>query len=218
MEQLFNAIIAWINSIDTQFFLAINSRHFDALDPVMWTLSSRPFLAAVYDIIALSLFYRRPWKQALVALIFMGIVLGATDYICASVIRPFFERMRPSNPANPISDYVHLINGYRSGKYGFPSCHAANTFALITFYCLYRRHIAVTVSLMTLGVIVCYSRIYLGVHYPGDIIAGFVAGSLIALAFFRLAARCRRVAFLSGWLERDKVIDLSFFYHRRAIN
>lgn len=218
MEQLFNAIIAWTDSIDKQFFLAINSWHTDALDPIMWGISSRPFLAAVYVIIALSLFYRRPWKQALVALIFMAVVLGATDYICASVIRPYFERMRPSNPANPLSEYVHLINGYRSGKYGFPSCHAANTFALITFCCLYRRHIAVTVSLMTFGVLVCYSRIYLGVHYPGDIIAGFIAGSLIALAFFRLAARCRRVAVLSHWLERDRVIDLSFLYRRRVIN
>jgi undecaprenyl-diphosphatase len=86
--------------------------------------------------------------------------------------------MRPANPDNPLSVFIHTVNDYHGGSYGFPSSHAANTAGLTCFcvFVLRRRWLSwVMVGWM---VLVCYSRMYLGVHYPSDILAGWLLGFL----------------------------------------
>lgn len=125
----------------------------------------------------------------------VAIVLTITlaDQIGSSVIRPLVERLRPSNPNNPISDGVHIVDGYRAGRFGFPSCHAANTFAL-TFFLIYMfRNRVMTIFFLVWASIVCYSRIYLGVHYPGDILAGIVLGLIITTIAYYLADRVTHI-------------------------
>lgn len=98
------------------------------------------------------------------------------DQTGASLIRPIAERLRPSNLDNPISEMVHIVNGYRSGRYGFPSCHAANTFGLAFFVFYLFRNRLLSTFIFGWAVVTCYSRAYLGVHYPGDLLTGALLG------------------------------------------
>lgn len=175
-----------ILTADEKLFLTLNGLHGPFWDNVMWGISDIPLLGVIYVLIALSLFYHRPKLAAFVAFVFIWLAVGTSDFVCASLIRPAVARMRPSNPDNPISCLVHTLNGCHGGKYGFPSCHAANTFALTVFYCLYRRKRLVTVVMLGWTLIVCYSRIYLGVHYPGDLVCGAIIGTLIAIGYYYL--------------------------------
>ena len=85
---------------------------------------------------------------------------------------------RTEQPAaeNPIVDLAHIVNGYRGGSYGFPSCHAANSFGLAMYVVFLFRKRWLSVFIITWAVLNCYTRIYLGVHYPGDLIVGHLVG------------------------------------------
>ena len=107
------------------------------------------------------------------------------------VMKPFFERLRPSHEPT-LAERVYIVNQYRGGKFGFASSHAANTFGVATLMWLvlkmYRPWIAL-LFLWSLGV--GYTRIYLGVHYPGDILVGYFVGFLSALIAFLLLSLAR---------------------------
>ena len=103
--------------------------------------------------------------------------------------------LRPANPENPISDLVHIVNGYRGGRYGFPSCHAANTFGAGLLPDARRPPQGVDGAARGWALVTCYSRAYLGVHYPGDLLAGALlglAGAALCYTLFRLVARYKR--------------------------
>lgn len=91
-------------------------------------------------------------------------------------------RLRPSNPANPLSEMVHIVGGYRGGSYGFPSCHAANSFALASFLILLFANRKLSLFIFAWAVLNSYSRVYLGVHYPGDLLVGAIIGTAAGLA------------------------------------
>ena len=134
----------------------------------------------------------RSWKTVLVILVGFGIAVGLSDFVCSGVIKPIVCRLRPTH--EPALDPLHLVNGYTGGRYGFCSSHAANTMAVgLLFSLLYRNKIA-TAGLMTWVAMNCYSRMYLGVHYPSDIIVGLLIGALWAVLVF---------AALRYWLRVD---------------
>ena len=131
-------------------------------------------------IIAFYLSYN--WKKATIYVLTVIAIIALADQTCAHVMRPFFERMRPCNPENPISDLIQLVNGHRTGgKYGFPSCHAANSFALASSVAILMKKKWLTLFLFIWAIINSYSRIYLGAHYPGDLIVGAIVGTLIGI-------------------------------------
>lgn len=105
------------------------------------------------------------WKITLCCLTAIALTILFADQVCASLIRPAVERLRPSNPANPISDLVHIVNNYRGGRYGFPSCHASNSFGLAFFLVFLFRKRWLSLFILLWATLNCYTRIYLGVHY-----------------------------------------------------
>ena len=113
---------------------------------------------------------------------------------CATLIRPEVCRLRPSNPENPLSEMVHIVGGYRGGSYGFPSCHAANSFALASFLTLLFANRKLSLFIFAWAVLNSYSRVYLGVHYPGDLLVGAIIGTAAGLA----------MAFVAGYVA-DRV-------------
>lgn len=182
----FKEFILWLSDIDARLLLIVNGAHSPFFDSVMWCISGRWIWVPFYAVLAYLLFRRMSWKRALICLVTIGLIILAADQTCATLIRPEIGRLRPANLNSPLSSFVHVVNGYRGGRYGFPSCHAANTFALAVFMSLVIRHKWFTVMMFSWAFVVSYSRMYLGVHYFGDLFCGATIGSLFAVLFYYL--------------------------------
>ena len=182
----FKEFILWLSDIDARLLLIVNGAHSPFFDSVMWCISGRWIWVPFYAVLAYLLFRRMSWKRASICLVTIGLIILSADQTCATLIRPEIGRLRPANLKNPLSSFVHVVNGYRGGRYGFPSCHAANTFALAVFMSLVIRHKWFTVMMFSWAFIVSYSRMYLGVHYFGDLFCGATIGSLFAVLFYYL--------------------------------
>ena len=177
---------------DAALLLAINGWHSPCADRFMYAYSGKVVWVPLYASLAYLLFRNLPWRTALLCLVGVALTIAFADQVGASLIRPWVERPRPSNPAGPIADMVHLVNGYRGGRYGFPSCHAANTFGLAFYLMFVFRQKGLTWLLMVWAVLTCYSRAYLGVHYPGDLLTGAALGLLGAALCYVLFCRVAR--------------------------
>ena len=120
-------------------------------------------------------------------LILIGIVLVflLTDRITSGLMKPFFERLRPSHDPN-IMDHLSYAFGYTGGRYGFPSSHAGNSFAIAMFLSLLFRNKFLTITVSFWAILCSYSRIYLGVHFPGDILVGTLCGLLLGWVSFKI--------------------------------
>lgn len=178
--------LPWLLSVDDRLLLFVNSMHSPFFDTVMWLISDRYIWIPFYVLLAYLLFRHTTWKRGVICLLTIAVIICATDQTCATLIRPVLERLRPSNIANPISPLVHTVNGYRGGNYGFPSCHAANTFALAVFMSLQIHRKWFTTIMLTWAILVSYSRMYLGVHYFGDLLCGALIGAFYATTFYYL--------------------------------
>ena len=183
-----------IIDIDSSIFLFFNGMHNSFFDTFMSMFSGRYIWVAMYASMLYVMLRRFNNRQLLILAVAIALTILAADQICASLLRPVFERLRPSNLLNPISQYTHIVNDYRGGAYGFPSCHAANSFALATFTALMFRNRSYTLFIFFWAVLNSYSRIYLGVHYPGDLIVGAAIGSLIAIGLYFAAKACCNAA------------------------
>lgn len=176
----------WLIYIDEKILLAINGAHCAFMDHVMWAFSDRFFWIPLYLFLAWLLFRKKGTKTGILSLVVIAGMIAVTDQTCSSLIRPLVERLRPSSLENPISTMIHLVNGHRCGQYGFPSSHAANTFALALFLGMLFRNRKYTIAFLSWAFIISYSRIYMGVHYPGDIVAGALIGISYAILFHKL--------------------------------
>ncbi len=125
----------------------------------------------------------RNWRTVLIILIGFGVAVGLSDYLCSGILKPLVCRLRPTHEPS-LEGMVHLVRGYTGGLYGFCSSHAANTAAVATlFSLLYRNKIATAVLVLWVA-LNCYSRMYLGAHYPTDIMVGLLIGTLLAVLVY----------------------------------
>lgn len=173
-------MIDFLINIDTDIFLFLNGRHTPWLDNFMMAFTGRFLWTPLYLAMAILILKTFGHKLGWMYILALVCAIALTDQTCATFIRPAVERMRPSNPDNPLSAVVSVVDGYRGGAYGFPSCHAANSFALVTFIGLLLRRRRLSYFLIGWAVVNSYSRIYLGVHYPGDLLVGAAIGASFA--------------------------------------
>ena len=108
-----------------------------------------------------------------------------------TLVKPMVARWRPTHDPE-IGMLVDVVNGYRGGKYGFFSAHAANTFSLAVFFSLVMRSGRLTVLLISWSLVNCWTRMYLGVHFPGDILCGLLWGGIVGVF----------MAWLCRWISR----------------
>lgn len=172
-------------AIDEWLFLFLNQLHADWLDPIMFFISGKLEWAWLYVLIIIRIIYK--YKTA--GIIALGVlVLGITinDSITSGFMKPFFERLRPSHEPS-LAGMVHTINNYKGGLYSFASSHASNAFALTAFlWLIFKRKEKWVIYMFIWAAVVAYSRIYLGVHYPGDIIAGASIGILVSYLLYTI--------------------------------
>jgi len=169
--------------LERDLFFAMNGSDSLFLDQVMWTISSLLVWIPLFLFILFLFFYKTPRKEALLVTVFFILVFVSSDQVSSSLFKPFFERFRPTHHPD-FKDLVDIVNGYRGGRYGFISGHATNSFGLAVFLSLVFRHRAVTLCALFWATLNSYSRIYLGVHFVSDIVAGMMTGALLALLLY----------------------------------
>ena len=203
-------MIEFLDNFDTAIFLAVNGAHSPFFDSFMTMFTGRFTWIPMYAMVIWILFRSCRAKNAATYLVALVAAIALTDQTCASVIRPAVERLRPSNIDNTLSQFTYIVDGYRGGSYGFPSCHAANSFALAVFISLFVRRRGFTLFILSWALLNSYSRLYLGVHYPGDLLAGALVGSLFGLLCHRVAAiLSRRGGHADGLHARAKLKQLT---------
>lgn len=173
--------------MDQQIFFFINSRHNEFFDAFMWMLSQKNVWIPLYAALLYAVWRNYSWKGALSLLVVFGIGMLFTDWGNAHILRPWIGRLRPSNPDNPIAPMVHIVYGRHATGCGMPSAHSANMWLLTFVVCHWLRSRWVYVSMPVVTLLICYSRVYLGFHYPGDILGGFVLAAMVVfgLSFMR---------------------------------
>jgi undecaprenyl-diphosphatase len=181
-----------IKAFDETLFLFLNAQHNSFFDPLMWLFSEMLYWVPLYAWF-LWLLYKRYPTQYWTVLLAIALMIVASDQLC-NLSKVSVMRLRPSQEPH-LQSLVHVLNGYRGGMYGFYSGHASNAFTVAFFMintiAVQRRYI-IPVAL-TYAMLTAYSRVYLGVHYPGDILVGAIMGSLlgtgVALAHDKLRAK-----------------------------
>ncbi len=163
---------------DTDLFLLLNGMHVSWLDPVMKVISAKLTWIPLYLGVVVMLVYRFRWKAVIFVLAALA-VLALTDLVSVHLFKNVFMRLRPCHEPS-LAGLVHIVDGKCGGSYGFVSSHAANTFGFATFFTLV---FGAKIRwfgwvLLIWAAVVSYSRIYLGVHYPGDILGGAVLGAV----------------------------------------
>ena len=103
-------------------------------------------------------------------------------------VKPMVARLRPTHDPT-IGILVDVVDGYRGGKYGFFSAHAANTMSIAVYFGLLVRHKVFTLMMVGWSLLNCYTRLYLGVHYPIDILVGLTWGTLVGLLIWLVQRR-----------------------------
>jgi len=174
---------------DAQLLLWINGHYCDWADTLMWWVSRPGTWIPLYVLlVGLMTWKYRSWKTVLLILLGFGVAVGLSDFLTSGIIKPLVCRLRPTHEPS-LEGMVHLVNGYTGGPYGFCSSHAANTMACGLLFSLIYRNKTATACLMTWVALNCYSRMYLGVHYPLDIVCGLLIGALAAAGVYRALAR-----------------------------
>lgn len=161
--------------LDQELLLFFNGFHSDWMDQVMILATKTIFWLPLYLILFYLIIRNKKW-DTLFYLIGVAVTIALADQITSSFMKPFFARLRPSQEPSLIG-ILHTVNNYKGGLYGFASSHAANTFGVAMFLWLLFKGRYHWISVIFIwAAFMSYTRIYLGVHYPGDILVGMIIG------------------------------------------
>lgn len=207
------SIIESLVSLDQRWLVTINGWHAPWADTLMWYISESTTWLPLYALLVGLIVWRygvEAYKsnknrrlcvvQCLLIFVAFAIAVGGADYISSGIIKHWVCRPRPTHePA--LEGLLHIVRGYTGGMYGFVSSHAANTMACALLFSLIWKNKIATCSLMLWVAMNCYSRMYLGVHYPLDIVGGLIVGSLVAAMVY--VGLCWVLVRTSHWCEEQ---------------
>lgn len=166
-------------------FFMLNGIHTDFLDHFMWLYSGKAVWLPLAFFILCVLIYKKNWREWLLILLAIVLVITLCDQFASHSCKPVFMRFRPTHHPD-FMNQVKTVFGYHGGKYGFISSHAANAFGFATLMTLLFKHKLFTWTIFLWATLTAYSRIYLGVHFITDIIPGAISGIIFGYFTYKL--------------------------------
>lgn len=184
-------MIDWLENIDRKLFLILNDVHTPFLDKVMWYISYTPCWIPLFLFFAYYAYKKNGVKFLVTILLAAGLCVALADLISVHLFKEIFQRFRPTHNLE-IKDMVKTVakpNGeiYLGGLYGFVSSHAANFGAIsMLLFLNFKNFSRWWLLLFVWFTLIVYSRVYLGVHYPADIVVGALLGFIIGFGVYKL--------------------------------
>ncbi|MBR2333579.1 MAG: phosphatase PAP2 family protein [Rikenellaceae bacterium] len=180
-----------ITQLDQQLFLLLNFDGGEVMDRAMWIASNHLFGLPLYVLMVWLLWRKYGWRKMLTAFAMIVVTVVLADQICNLFKFVLLPKLRPTHTPE-LQGVIHTVGGYIGGRYGTVSAHAATTISIALFSALLLRKWWWSVIVALWVMVVCYSRIYLGVHFPMDILCGVALGSLLG--------------YVEWWIWRKKII------------
>ena len=176
----------WIDRLhhfDQQLTLTVNGSESVFWDNIAICVTNTFAWTLVIAMLLVVFFRNNDHRGALLILLSIGLMIFVADRLCSGLVKPLVARWRPTQDPE-IMYMVDVLNGYRGGRFGFFSGHACNTMCMAVFLSRLFRFRPVTITLILWSLTTTFTRIYLGVHYLGDITVGFIMGIIIGLLFY----------------------------------
>ncbi len=173
--------IQTLKEIDISLLLTINGAHNDFFDVIMYTASNKFIWVPLY-VLLIVLLIRRYGKNAYWFIGAMLLAVIISDQVSVHLFKNIFQRYRPCHNLDLLG-LLHLVNDKCGGQFGFISSHASNTATVATMSILFlgRKYRWLVFVVILYALLNSYSRMYLGVHYPSDVVAGIVLGIILGI-------------------------------------
>jgi undecaprenyl-diphosphatase len=178
--------VSTLIELDRQLLLSLNgsdSLFFDGLAKTLTTAGT--WIPLYVSLLYLMIKNNDNIQKVLLIVGCAGLCVFLAGSLNDLIVKPLVGRWRPTHD-DAIGYLVDVVNDYRGGNYGFFSSHAANTFSVAIFISLLVRSRALTVALIAWSLVNCWTRMYLGVHFPGDILVGLLWGGAVGTGMWYL--------------------------------
>lgn len=190
-------------------FFALNGSDSAFLDRFMWLYTGKEVWLPLAVLIIGVLVYKKNWRESLLIILAIALVVLLCDQFASHVCKPLFTRFRPTHHPD-FMEQVKTVFNYRGGLYGFISSHAANAFGFATLMALIMKNRWFGWTLFLWATLTAYTRIYLGVHFISDVVPGIVVGTLFGYVVYRLYLFVR-----SKWLPVESFGTFPAYSKRR---